>query len=247
MDDAIVRQKKTLTFVIVSVSVISGFLLFPSIYDSLNTDRWALLLLAAFSAIMILASTARFRTFKIGRNWQVSILLYAVFFIALGVLFDVQKAFVFAGVLLVFWLAAQIVTGTRKQYLGAFFCLCLFVPLPSGLETTIGTWLAYQEASMFVAFGQLVGMSIYQFGPQIVASGVAVTVNSDCSGTLLLAPALLGCLVVASGGRWSTRQSLLIVLMAFPLAFVLNIGLQHPGDAEQAPLQQGRRFAQIGD
>ena len=223
MDDAVACEKKISTFIIVSVSVLCGFLLFPSIIGSLNTDRWALLLLAASSALIILASPAKLRAKRLDRIWQIGILCSAVLCIAIGVLFDVQKILIFAGVLLVFWLAGQTVNGTRKQYLFCFFCLCFFVPLPSGLETTVGTWLAHKEASMFVAFGQSLGMPIYQFGPQIVSGDTAVTVNSECSGTLLFSPALLGCLVVAATRNWSLRQSLLFTLSALPMAFVLNL------------------------
>ncbi|MBL4838873.1 MAG: exosortase-associated EpsI family protein [Kordiimonadaceae bacterium] len=197
----------------------------PTISSSFTTDRWALLLLAFVSALMILSADRGNLTRRMPSHfWQKGVLGLVVLSILVGMNFHLDKLMIFAGVLLVIWISVHLFTCSSTHYFCAFLCLCFFVPPPSGVEATVGVWLAHQEASLFVAIGQFFSMPVYQFGPQIISGGEAVTVNSDCSGTLLFSPAVLGCLVVAATGNRSLKHRICITLAAVPIAFFLNLG-----------------------
>jgi len=66
-------------------------------------------------------------------------------------------------------------------------------------------------------------MAFYQVGPQVIMGEQAVTINSDCSGTLLLIPSFIGCLTAAIQYRGSLLQKTAITLAALPLAFAINV------------------------
>ena len=202
----------------------AGLLLSPVISHSLATDRWALLILALVSAVTILLAPHKAGhvgpLIAIGR---IPIIISALVILVVGLVLGIQKTAFLAGILLL--LIGLMGEGNYRlfQILGAFLCLCVLVPLPSGLETAVGTWLARQEAALFVTMGQMLGLPIHQFGGQIISGETAVTVNSDCSGTLLFWPAFLGCLMAASARRRAFSSWLAIICFSLPFALLVNL------------------------
>lgn len=217
------RQKASGAIQILAVFC-AGLLLGPLISSSLSTDRWALLILALVSTGIILvrpngAVSVRHETV----SGRIPIIAAALAVLVAGMIVGIEKTSFLAGILLLLFGLMGAGSYLRFQVLGAFLCLCVLVPLPSGLETAVGTWLARQEAALFVMMGQMLGLPVHQFGGQIISGGTAVTVNSDCSGTLLFWPAFLGCMIAASVRRRVFSSWLAIVCFSLPFALLVNL------------------------
>lgn len=151
------------------------------------------------------------------------LLALAIAALMLHVFSEVVKLRYLAGVLLLGALVSFYYC--RRPYLSLFavFCLCLIIPVPYSVEQSAGLWLAEHEAQLFVSFAQSLGLPLYQFGTQVISGDVAVTINSNCSGTLLFVPALMGCLVAASFPALSKGKRLAILAGALPFAFAVNL------------------------
>lgn len=198
-----------------------SILLAPLLLDSIFSGRWPFIVLAFLSAHLIL----RKRPYK-ANNPKSSLLFYWLLATALALtsyLLEIDKAFYLAGASLI---AGSLLHSARRPPLdkaAIFICIYAFVPIPAGLESALANTLSNAEAAIFVALGQLGGQPLYQVGSQVVLGKLSVTINSDCSGTLLLLPSLLGCLVAASNCQRSTSIAFFIILAALPLAIIINL------------------------
>lgn len=194
-----------------------GLLLAPLVASSIMDGRWAVMLLALVSALMILGSA------KTGDKYASTtpLWLLALTLLFVGLAVEIDKVRFLAGSVLI---AAAMLYRTRLTMAAKtaiFISTAFIVPLPAEIETGLATLLAEAEASLFTALGQLAGLPVRQMGAQILTGDAAVTINRDCSGTLLILPALLGglvgCQVSPDRGR-----ALFALLLAVPFALLIN-------------------------
>lgn len=201
-----------------AVVVAGGYLVAPLIETSLKTDHWAILVLSAFSILMI--ASEKTDCTPSGRNW---LLWCAGLAFLLHLTLDIQKLAYLAGTLLLLFAYALCFQVLAKKLIWVVACGVLVLPVPYGVEQSIGVWLATAEAEMFVTFAQFFDVPIYRYGSQVVSGDVAVTINTNCSGTLLFVPAFLGCLVCAALRDISTGKKIAIIACALPLAISVNL------------------------
>ncbi|NVJ96680.1 MAG: exosortase/archaeosortase family protein [Alphaproteobacteria bacterium] len=128
-----------------------------------------------------------------------------------------------SGMLLFGGATMQLLHLPLRHALPFLTCLLFAVPLPAAFEGQLGLALADVEATAFVGVAQTLGIAVYQFGTQIVLGETAATINSDCSGTLLLWPAILGAMVARSATSASLWRSFTIIVSSVFLALTLNL------------------------
>ena len=75
---------------------------------------------------------------------------------------------------------------------------------------------------MFVTIGQAAGLPVHLSGAQVFFEQTVVTINQDCSGTLLLIPAVLGA-ITGSSLATSKRAALSAIILAVPIALLINL------------------------
>ncbi|CAN0405466.1 unnamed protein product, partial [Ectocarpus sp. 13 AM-2016] len=109
-----------------------------------------------------------------------------------------------------------------RQSIAVTGCACLIVPLPAGLETDLATTLANIEAWLFVSIGQALNLPVRLSGTQIFLDQSVVTINQNCSGTLLLTPALLGSITAAALSESKTK-TIIALSVALPAALLINL------------------------
>lgn len=204
-----------------SLAACGSIFLAPLLLESIFSGRWPFIVLAVISAHLILRKPP-----YILNNINPGTLLYWLLaaLLALASYFlEIDKALYLAGATLV---GGSLLHSTRRPPLdkaATLICIFAFVPIPAGLESALANTLSNAEAAIFVALGQLGGQPLYQVGSQVVLGKLSVTINSDCSGTLLLLPSLLGCLVGASNCQRPTSFAFFIILAALPLAILVNL------------------------
>ena len=209
-------QHKTIT---AAQAIGAGFLLGPFIADSVLGERWPLLALSLMSVALISCYTPPESGQNRDENW---LPLLALFFILLGLTFSIDKFLLLAGALLLTSVLLSVVPLSRSHTVAVTTCVCLMVPLPAGMETEIATSLASLEASLFVAIGQALDLPVRLSGTQIFYGQSVITINQDCSGTLLLIPTLLGSIAAAALSK--TRGTALLALaIALPSALLTNL------------------------
>lgn len=203
------------------LAICGSILLAPLLLDSLHTGRWPLIVLALFSAHLITQKqniTKNCADLSTAYYWGGSTIL-----VLTSYLLEINKALYLAGAILI---AGSLLHAHQRSWIekaAILICICAIVPIPAGFEAALANLLSNAEAAIFVALGQLAGQPLYQVGSQVVLGGLAVTINSDCSGTLLLLPSVLGCLVAASTGQRNLSNRTYILLAALPLAVLINL------------------------
>lgn len=204
-------------FVLVQ-SAAAGLLLGPYLAVSVFNERWPLMALALASMILILAgqrTPPRRQTI----SWLTPI---AAALVAFGLIFSLDKLFLVSGAL---FLSATLFSLFPISRLGAFSvigCSCLMVPLPAAIETNLAAELAEIEAAVFVIIGQAAGLPVRLSGAQVFFEQAAVTINQDCSGTLLLVPAILGAMTAAALAE-TRKAALAAIASAAPIALLINL------------------------
>jgi exosortase/archaeosortase family protein len=197
-----------------------GALLLTAPYlEGASTSAAALAALAVISALLVLPKE---KTGAPGHWWGILLPLAACAYL-FSQTTGPDKLVQVSGVLLLGWSAAQLQPLSAKQLLPAMLCLLFAIPMPYVLETTLGLYLAGLEATGFVAVAQAHGLPVYQFGAQIVSGETAATINSNCSGTMLIWPALLGGIVAARQMKAAPYKKLMVVALCIPLALGLNV------------------------
>lgn len=203
------------------LAICGSILIAPLLLDSLHTGRWPLIVLALFSAHLITQKKHSIKTCADSSTacyWGGSaILVLTSYFL------EIDKALYLAGAILI---AGSLLHANQRSWIekaAILICICAIVPIPAGFEAALANLLSNAEAAIFVALGQLAGHPLYQVGSQVVLGGHAVTINNDCSGTLLLLPSVLGCLVAASTGQRNLSNRTYILLAALPLAILINL------------------------
>ncbi|MCK0067840.1 archaeosortase/exosortase family protein [Kordiimonas laminariae] len=194
------------------------YLLLPLLEASLKTDHWAIIALSMFSILLIALGKPGERVF--GRGWL--LLLSALAFL-LHIALDIQKLAYLSGMFLIVFTISECFKLSFKKTIWVTVCGVLMLPVPYGLEQSVGVWLATVEAEMFVTLAQLLDLPVYRYGSQVVSGEVTVTINTNCSGTLLFIPAFLGCLVCASIRDISLKGKLGIIASALPIAIGVNL------------------------
>lgn len=208
-------------FKTLSLAACGSILLAPLLLDSIVTGRWPFIVLAVLSAHLIMRNSANSGESKETGScfyWAAGATLMLVSYV-----FEIDKALYLAGTSL---LAGSFLHASKRPVLektAILASICAIVPIPVGIEAAVANILSSAEAAIFVAVGQLAGQPLYQVGSQVVLGKLAVTINSDCSGTLLLLPSFLGCLVAASICKRSALSSFVIVFAALPLAISINL------------------------
>lgn len=199
------------------------FLLTPLLVSSLQSDRWAVSMLAGISVMLLLAANIKIERCDSTVRLEKGLIALALVVLVLYVFSEIVKLRYLAGVLLLGALMSR--NYPRRPYISllAVVCFCLIIPVPYSLEQSVGLWLAAHEAQLFVSLAQALGLPLYQFGTQVISGDVAVTINSNCSGTLLFVPALMGCIVAASFPTLSKGRRLAILASALPFAFAVNL------------------------
>jgi len=203
------------------LAICGSILLAPLLLDSLHTGRWPLIVLALFSAHLITQKqniTKNCADLSTAYYWGGSAIL-----VLISYFLEIDKALYLAGAILI--AGSLLHTNQRPliEKIAILICIWAIVPIPAGFEAALANLLSNVEATIFVALGQLAGQPLYQVGSQVVLGGHAVTINSDCSGTLLLLPSVLGCLVAASTGQRNVSNRTYILLAALPLAILINL------------------------
>ncbi len=197
----------------------AGLLLGPFAVASLQSERWPILVLSCLSIVLISGNTSIVRDRPVGTTWMAPV---ALAMLILGLVLSVNKLLLIAGILLLTSVFLTKMPLPRCRSIAIIACACLMVPLPAALETELATSLAYMEASMFVAIGQAMNLPVRLSGAQIFFEHSVVTINQDCSGTLLLIPALLGSITAATLSR-KTRCAVIAISLALPGVLLINL------------------------
>ncbi len=215
----------------------AGLLLGPFVLASMQGDRWTILVLSFLSILLIVGNAS---ASPIRSNWPLWPAALAGSLVLAGIGFSADKPLLLGGVLL---FASVLLSKTglpRVPSLAIVACACLMVPLPAAIETELAMALANLEASLFVVLGQALGLPVRLFGAQIFFDQSIVTINQDCSGTLLLLPALLGATTAAALSK-HRRHAITALVLAVPLALLINLvrlgvvlGLMAGGDYQRA-------------
>ncbi len=218
------KQLKYRLLLNVAVLLSATMILKPVVSAALNSDRWSFVMLAVASAVLLgFFLDEKPPQKRKPHSYAFITLLLGVAVWLIGVIGNIQyfqyvAATLFISSVLINWSKAA-----SLNLLAMIFCLILLVPLPGSLEVLVGPSLAQYEATIFVQIAQLMGLNVYQIGTQIVSGDAAVTINSNCSGTLLLWPALLGFVVAATSKEQSPTRWAVVVLAAVPFAILFNL------------------------
>lgn len=215
----------------------AGLLLGPFAVASLQSERWSILVLSCLSIALILGNALTTRDRMMNSSWLAPL---AGILVLLGIGFSIDKLLLLAGVLFLSSALFSKAPLPKGLALAVLACACLMVPLPADLEIELATRLATVEASLFVAIGQALDLPVRLSGAQIFFGQSVVTINQDCSGTLLLIPALLGSITAAALSK-NKASAILILSLALPGALLINLlriavvlGLMASGDHELA-------------
>lgn len=180
----------------------------------------ALGVLAAISALMVLPQERSDHQTDQTTNW---LFVAGLTVLAIGATTGPDKFVPISGALLISWSVTRLHPMPLKQIMPFLICLAFAVPVPAAIEASVGLYLAEIEAAGFVGAAQALGLPVYQFGSQIVSGETAATINSDCSGTMLIWPALLGGIVAAHTANGTPLKKATILLLSVPLAMGLNV------------------------
>ncbi|WP_262693624.1 exosortase-associated EpsI family protein [Kordiimonas aquimaris] len=214
------KNSNFLNIAAIAAALLAAVLMGPFLMSSNSLGRWSIFVLATISAWLILGGAPE------GKQ-QRSMLAYSAILggllLVAGNISEIDKLQYVSAIILLSGTIGHFCRLSPKATLLILFCFLSTLPLPAGMETSISVWLAEREAALFVAFGQTLGMALYQLGPQVIMGEQAVTINSDCSGTLLLIPSFIGCLTASIQYRGSLLEKTAITLAAFPLAFAINV------------------------
>lgn len=196
----------------------AGLLLGPFLTASVFNERWPLLALALASMMLILISQ-RTQTLHQSTRWLAPI---AGLVVTLGLIFDLDKALLLSGALLACSALLPLFPVSRLAAFSVIGCACLMVPLPAVIETNLAAELAEIEAAAFVILGQAAGLPVRLSGAQVFFEKSVVTINQDCSGTLLLVPAFLGAMTAAALAE-TKKAALAAIASAAPIALFINV------------------------
>lgn len=207
-------------------------LAFP-LMQAATIDWISLCVMGGLSCYLILQSSQANQTKK-QDPWKLSLFSVRPFFIIAALIAIILQQILsldklsYAAVicLILWWLSPHIHNTSQGSMVGLI--LCALMPLPSRIEADLSLWLAHLEASLFTQTAQMIGLNIYKMGTQVVSGDIAVTINQNCSGVLLLTPALLGMAVAFDQLKISRSIRpipliLLTVGAAFIFAFSVNM------------------------
>lgn len=198
---------------------LSGLILAPHLFGLLSSDRWPATVLVAITVGLIGNKHAPTEIIKPHAQYVAVTLSGGL--IVFGYLVGIDKL-MFAAGLGLFWAGLTSENPTLVFPYRLLAALILVIPLPANIETLLAIWLSNIESELFVSIGQSVGFDVYKLGTQVIANNVAVSINSDCSGSLLIVPSILGMLTASAlSGKQGTRFWGLMVI-ALPLAFGIN-------------------------
>jgi exosortase/archaeosortase family protein len=199
--------------------VLAGLVLAPHLFGILASERWPTLALVGMTIGFIgtkhaHAESAAPQLLVVGFAASTGLLVA-------GYMAGVDKLMFAAGIGF-FWVGLCCEKKTLAFPFRLLATLALVMPLPANLETQLAIWLSDTESTLFVTIGQAAGFDVYKLGTQVIANDVAVSINSDCSGSLLLVPSILGMLSAsaASGTRGLKFGRLMAIIL--PLAFGIN-------------------------
>ncbi len=202
---------------------IGAILLAAPYMGGVSNSAVALGVLAAISALMVLPharDNEQADQSDQTTNW---LLVAGLAVLAIGATTGPDKFVPISGALLLGWSVTRLQAMPLKHTVPFLVCLAFAVPVPAAIEATVGLYLAEIEAAGFVGAAQALGLPVYQFGSQIVSGETAATINSDCSGTMLIWPALLGGIVAAHTAKGAPLKKATILLLSVPLAMGLNV------------------------
>ncbi len=201
--------------------LLTGFALAPALLAYQQDQSFETPILIFMSACFILYGST---TEKSGpRSYLLPAACIAGLFALAGYGLKIDKLILVSGVILLSVLLQQTYRINKSTSIFLFLCLLMLVPIPYVLQTSLGVWFAVLEADVFVSLAQAFNVPIIRHGSQVISEGAVATINSDCSGTLLLWPALLGALVAAAKMHASPYKKLAVILFAVPLALLLNV------------------------
>lgn len=212
---------------LVAIAAVGCVLLAWPYIKGMTDTAAALALLAGFSSFVILSGLHYRQSIQLKPQIEFAfcwaLLWGGVFGLLCGWFLDIAKLFPVSGALLTGFAVSRLLPISIFKLSAFIACLMFAVPVPLGLELSLGFYLAELEARGFVSIAQMFDLPVYQFGAQVVSGDKAATINSDCSGTMLIWPALLGGIVAAETSRQAGLKKLLIIVLSVPLALVLNI------------------------
>lgn len=200
-------------------AIAAGLLLGPFAYASTYNERWPILVLSLCSVAIIVLSQSPVRHTGPHKHWGIFI---SASLILIGLLLEVDKLVLLGGAIV---LCSGLLSQRPISWPAAFFATlsaCMMVPLPANIETAIAAELASLEASLFVMTGQAANLPIRLSGAQVFFEQSVVTINQDCSGTLLLVPAFMGAMVAAALTK-SKSAAVAAIVFAAPIALLINL------------------------
>ncbi|WND03281.1 exosortase-associated EpsI family protein [Temperatibacter marinus] len=210
-------REKLMPVVVLMVAIL---MIWPLIKEA-NQD-WVSLFWLSLATIIIVISdqkSAALKSIKLDKRF---FLLLAIVLIIGYLILELDKLRLLGGAfLLSYGLAHKNLTPV--QILSLSILLVLLVPMPYGIEKSIGLWLAQKEAVFFTELAQLMSLNVYHIGSQIIAGNEAITINENCSGTLLLIPALMSFIYVASQKATSAKGYFFLISLALPYAVLFNV------------------------
>ena len=201
---SIARTDRTHVHAVLAFGLVSLGALIWSVSSEYDVDRASLLLLALYSAGLLVARCP-------GSGQRVPphallILTGACLLFAAAVLFSVPKGLMLGSALL---LTAGL---TLKKSVGKTNAVCITVlasmavPLPAAWAAEVSVSLANFQA-MLVEFSlEALGFTVDRVGAQLRIGSSLVTINRACSGFPLIAPVMMGLLTALRLSRRSTVQ-----------------------------------------
>lgn len=199
--------------------LLAGLFVGPLLVNSMFDERWPTIALVLLTIWLLLDSPPAYQNIHPALpNWTI---FAALALAGTALVVDIDKLLFASGILL-FWSGFLIANPNHGSPFRLLIASLLVIPLPSALETEIAIRLSSLETSIFVNAGQLLGFDVYQIGNQIIAKGIAVSINSDCSGSLMFIPCLLGFVAVSAARPMSPGKTFLFIASALPFAFLLN-------------------------
>lgn len=200
-------------------AIAAGLLLGPFAFASTYNERWPILVLSLCSAVIIVLSQSSLRHSAPHKHWGVFISSSLVLF---GLMFEVDKLLLLGGAVVLCSSLLYQRPISRPAAIFATLCACMMVPLPANIETAIAAELAGLEASLFVMIGQAANLPVRLSGAQVFFEQSVVTINQDCSGTLLLVPAFMGAMVAGALAK-SKSAAVAAIVFAAPIALLINL------------------------
>ncbi len=200
-------------------AIAAGLLLGPFAYASTYNERWPILVLALCSFAIVVLGQRPVRQAAPSKYWGV---IVSVSLVVFGLMFEVDKLLLLGGAVLLCSSLLYQRPISRPATFFATLCACMMVPLPANIETAIAAELAGLEASLFVMIGQAANLPVRLSGTQVFFEQSVVTINQDCSGTLLLVPAIMGAMVAAALAK-SKSAAVTAIVFAAPIALLINL------------------------